>query len=267
MNSGKPFFVGLMLALAGASAGAATLEYVSSAGHMEVVSRATWAYEYDPPEVYENHYERVDVNDNVTAVSDSLSGGEQGVNGNSVSGTFSGLEDTSGFSMTGSLRNWDEYVGPGGNCGGTPPYCEHHAEMEREVRFTVSEDTTLYFTAEWSNLVGPRQFGINGHLAQWWFNLQPVRESGSTGNAMLVEYGASQVDSVSGQEVYSIDVAAGTYEASLWLLAKNEASSQPGAYGSIDATLSMSTIPVPAAVWLFASGLGLLGWVRRRANL
>jgi len=27
--------------------------------------------------------------------------------------------------------------------------------------------------------------------------------------------------------------------------------------------VSVSTVPVPAAVWLFASGLGLLGWMRR----
>ncbi|MDX2420426.1 MAG: VPLPA-CTERM sorting domain-containing protein [Nitrospirota bacterium] len=26
----------------------------------------------------------------------------------------------------------------------------------------------------------------------------------------------------------------------------------------------MSTVPVPAAVWLFGSGLGFLGWFRRR---
>lgn len=30
-------------------------------------------------------------------------------------------------------------------------------------------------------------------------------------------------------------------------------------------TTSMSVIPVPAAVWLLSSGLGLLGWLRRRA--
>jgi hypothetical protein len=30
------------------------------------------------------------------------------------------------------------------------------------------------------------------------------------------------------------------------------------------ATISRSVIPIPAAVWLFASGLGLLGWMRRR---
>jgi hypothetical protein len=31
-------------------------------------------------------------------------------------------------------------------------------------------------------------------------------------------------------------------------------------------TLSISEVPVPAAVWLFGSGLGLLGWMRRRRS-
>ena len=30
------------------------------------------------------------------------------------------------------------------------------------------------------------------------------------------------------------------------------------------ATLDSAVVPVPAAVWLFGSGLGLLGWFRRR---
>jgi hypothetical protein len=36
-----------------------------------------------------------------------------------------------------------------------------------------------------------------------------------------------------------------------------------GAFGPI-ASFSVSAVPIPAAVWLFGSGLGLLGWIRRR---
>jgi len=32
------------------------------------------------------------------------------------------------------------------------------------------------------------------------------------------------------------------------------------------ASVTVSAVPVPAAVWLFGSALGLLGWVRRRAT-
>ena len=32
------------------------------------------------------------------------------------------------------------------------------------------------------------------------------------------------------------------------------------------AIFSTTVVPVPAAVWLFGSALGLLGWIRRRAN-
>ena len=35
------------------------------------------------------------------------------------------------------------------------------------------------------------------------------------------------------------------------------------ANGDQGAFLISSVVPIPAAVWLFASGLGLLGWLRR----
>jgi len=43
-----------------------------------------------------------------------------------------------------------------------------------------------------------------------------------------------------------------------------DTSNPPGS--DFDAVGAIPTIPVPAAVWLFGSALGLLGWVRRRAG-
>jgi hypothetical protein len=36
-----------------------------------------------------------------------------------------------------------------------------------------------------------------------------------------------------------------------------------GFYGGLD-DIVVTAVPIPAAVWLFGSGLGLLGWFRRR---
>lgn len=57
-------------------------------------------------------------------------------------------------------------------------------------------------------------------------------------------------------------LAAGTHAIDF----SNFASSNFGGASSLDfdTTLSITAVPIPAAVWLFASGLGLLGWLRRR---
>ncbi len=34
--------------------------------------------------------------------------------------------------------------------------------------------------------------------------------------------------------------------------------------GNLEVVYTYNVIPIPAAVWLFGSGLGLLGWIRRR---
>jgi len=59
---------------------------------------------------------------------------------------------------------------------------------------------------------------------------------------------------------------AGTASTRIQLIHILEASTPSG--GAIfldDASLTVTPIPVPAAVWLFGSALGLLGWMRRRA--
>jgi hypothetical protein len=49
-----------------------------------------------------------------------------------------------------------------------------------------------------------------------------------------------------------------------WVFGDTLSSYVSGDDGYIVANANVSAIPVPAAVWLFASGLGLLGWLRRR---
>jgi hypothetical protein len=41
---------------------------------------------------------------------------------------------------------------------------------------------------------------------------------------------------------------------------------QPGfALIAVD-NINLQAVPIPATVWLFGSGLGLLGWIRRKHN-
>ena len=37
--------------------------------------------------------------------------------------------------------------------------------------------------------------------------------------------------------------------------------------GTVTVTYEFATVPVPPAVWLFVSALGLLGWMRRRTEI
>jgi len=56
----------------------------------------------------------------------------------------------------------------------------------------------------------------------------------------------------------------GSYTAFIIGIEFDEFGNEVGTVLAPAGALSLTAIPVPAAVWLFASGLGLLGWMRRR---
>jgi len=51
-----------------------------------------------------------------------------------------------------------------------------------------------------------------------------------------------------------------------WVFGDTLSNYVSGSEGYVVANASVSAVPVPAAVWLFGSSLGLLGWIRRRTN-
>jgi hypothetical protein len=63
----------------------------------------------------------------------------------------------------------------------------------------------------------------------------------------------------------NIDIALGTFPSGAGDDVWTNASSEEIIIDSYSGAQINAVIPVPAAVWLFGSALGLLGWVRRRA--
>jgi hypothetical protein len=71
--------------------------------------------------------------------------------------------------------------------------------------------------------------------------------------------GATITDSYSG--IYNV-VATGDYALDIYF-SRQYKNFSPVILHHID-DISVSMVPVPAAIWMFGSGLGLLGWIRRR---
>ncbi len=72
----------------------------------------------------------------------------------------------------------------------------------------------------------------------------------------IVSY--SGIDSQYGTGDYSIDnVGGGVYFGAGYYAEVHNVPGTPGVW-------TMTAVPIPAAVWLFGSGLGLLGWMKRK---
>ena len=59
--------------------------------------------------------------------------------------------------------------------------------------------------------------------------------------------------------------ALGSYDLTGWGNNANDSQDSGGDYAGVT-TFTVQVVPIPAAVWLFGSALGLLGWLRRKAT-
>jgi hypothetical protein len=88
------------------------------------------------------------------------------------------------------------------------------------------------------------------------FDLFTVAASGlNVGDTVILSISASAADIATCRAQAAMDP----------VVACNGLSGGPDLRG--DAWLEFTVVPVPAAVWLFGSALGLLGWVRRRLSV
>ena len=166
---------------------------------------------------------------------------------------FSALSET-GFSLSASL----------GSASATG-YRDQLSAIRRILEIQIEETTTFYLSAEWSNLVdtgsgyGAMTIAIVDNLqCSGYGNCENAQSAG------MLTAGLNVNVPESGAEYTQITLGPGEYTI-IASLKSTENGSSPH-INSFDANLSISTVPVPAAVWLFGSALAGLGFVRRRIN-
>lgn len=119
--------------------------------------------------------------------------------------------------------------------------------------FGFSNTTTDNKTGDWTYTPGVDDPGVRYWSTKAGPNFKLFWE---VDNSALASGGACDV-----ADVYALSClnAALVLTAGSWTTPSNKELSHIVFYDSVAATI----VPVPAAVWLFASALGLLGWIRR----
>jgi hypothetical protein len=166
------------------------------------------------------------------------------------------IDNNGTFNFTGGILNVDTFNGDLNNTGGT--LGPGHSPGTTTINGDYSQDATSTLLIE-----------IEGLLAGTEYDVLNV-----TGTATLdgilefdVDYSALLLgDSFN---ILNADVISGTFASItdrrinldwVWELDYNLDLS-----GTDVLTATVAAVPIPAAVWLFGSGLGLLGWFRKRA--
>jgi len=172
---------------------------------------------------------------------------------NHASTTRSALADT-GFSIDTSLSI------DSGN--GSLFQEEQNTTMNQYVEMSFAATTTLYITASYDSLLASDDMGYTGFTYSL-YNDATYCNAGNPCDVFRQSNWFSTTDPASGGRTDIITVGPGDYLFNFGSRVNYDGVRTADDIG-FNASVSVSTVPVPAAVWLFASGLGRLGWHSRR---
>lgn len=131
------------------------------------------------------------------------------------------------------------------------------------IVFTLSELTNVYITAEWART----SFGGGGaNLPN--VELKPVGGTTNLLTGLIGTFAETTSGAVTqGENITSLWLGSGTYIFSThtFAFANGSADGLLASVGSSTSIIGVSIVPIPAAAWLFGSGLlGLVGIARRK---
>ena len=130
-------------------------------------------------------------------------------------------------------------------------------------------------TAVGASICGNYSFGANkvNESATSWATTTPTKTLNTAPGTTLGPADDTDSGPISSANNYACTITSGTAGATDNIVCDTSAWNSAGTGGTSTGGIRMvfsanfAAVPVPAAVWLFGSALGLLGWVRRRATV